>query len=80
MTGVIVTVIDEFDEQGQRPTPVARLRTTLLVVLRLRSRVAQRLSAKACDPDLANEVLRGRSFKGECRSCRRGRCSSRGRS
>ena len=35
--------------QGQRRTPFADLRGTLLVVLRLRSRVAQRLSARIVD-------------------------------
>jgi hypothetical protein len=56
----------KFPGQGQNRTPVADLRTTLLVVLRLRSRVAQRLSAKVIDvfvrylggdPELAREVL-----------------------
>ena len=42
----------QFEGQGQRETPVASLRTTLLVVLRLRSRVAQRLSAKMVEQEL----------------------------
>jgi hypothetical protein len=57
----------KFPGHGQRPTPVGDLRTMLLVVLRLRSRVAQKLSAKAVDvfvrylggdPALAEETLR----------------------
>ena len=56
----------QFEGQGQRETPVAHLRTMLLVVLRLRNRVAQRLSVKMVDvfvrfvggdPDLAREVV-----------------------
>jgi hypothetical protein len=56
----------KFTGQGQRETPVANLRTTLLVVLRLRSRVVRRLSTKVVDvfvrylggdPELAREVL-----------------------
>jgi hypothetical protein len=56
----------KFPGQGQNRTPVADLRTTLLVVLRLRSRVAQRLSAKVVDvfvrylggdPELARGIL-----------------------
>ena len=31
----------QFDGQGQRPTPLAGLQTTLLMLLRLRIRVAQ---------------------------------------
>jgi hypothetical protein len=56
----------KFAGQRQKDTPVADLRTTLLVILRLRSRVAQRLSTKVVDvfvrylggdPELAREVL-----------------------
>lgn len=62
----------QFTGQGQRETPVADLRTTLLVVLRLRSRVAQKLSAKIVDvfvryiggdPELARETLENREFQ-----------------
>jgi len=62
----------QFDGRGQRQTAVAPLRTTLLVLLRLRSRAAQRLSAKMVDvfvrfvggdPDLAKEVLSIREFQ-----------------
>ena len=62
----------QFAGQGQRPTPVGDLRTTLLVVLRLRSRVAQKLSAKVADvfvrylggdPALAHEILTQEDFR-----------------
>ena len=62
----------QFEGQGQRKTPVGDLRTTLLVVLRLRSRVAQRLSAKMVDvfvrfvggdPELAKATMANREFQ-----------------
>lgn len=62
----------KFGGQGQRETPVADLQTTLLVVLRLRSRAAQRLSAKVVDvfcrfvggdPVLSQEILTNREFQ-----------------
>lgn len=62
----------QFPGERQRPTPIADLKTTLLVVLRLRSKVAQKLSAKVIDvfvryvggdPELAKEVLDNREFQ-----------------
>jgi hypothetical protein len=62
----------KFNGPGQRETPAADLRTTLLVVLRLRSRVAQRLSTKVVDvfvryiggdPELARETLAHREYQ-----------------
>jgi hypothetical protein len=62
----------KFPGRGQQETPVADLRTTLLVVLRLRSRVAQRLSAKVVDVfvryvggdlELARETLANREYQ-----------------
>ena len=62
----------KFPGAGRHETPIADLRTTLLVVLRLRSKVAQRLSAKVIDvfvryvggdPELAKEVLDNKEFQ-----------------
>ena len=62
----------QFEGAGQRETPVGDLRTALLVVLRLRSRVAQRLSANMVDlfvrfvggdPELAKATMANREFQ-----------------
>jgi len=63
---------NRFAGSGRYETPVADLKTTLLVVLRLRSRVAQKITAKAVDvfvrylggdTSLIPEVLQRREYQ-----------------
>ena len=62
----------QFDGSDQQNTPVANIRTTLLVVLRLRSRVTQRLSAKKVDVfGIAFRMLQCvRAYRTNCKECK----------